>query len=100
MWFDIEVGKTIRIKNQYGQELDRTIISIENNIVTYRREGHEKLSTIGLKRFTEIHNSMGIPYVEGRGGDTVAAFLEQDFDWEEDGQLKIDLRPIDQKYDV
>lgn len=104
MWYDIEVGKPIRIRNQYGQELDRTILAIDEKTVTYQRHEVEdgKLSVINKKRFEEIYSSMGIPYVEGQYGDRMQAELDPEFDWnwDENGQMIIDLRPIDQKYDV
>lgn len=92
MWFEIEVGKPFRLRNQYGQELDRTIVSMDEKTVTYQRHEVEpgKLSTIGKNRFLEIYNLMGIPYMEGQYGDIISAFIDPDIEFdEEEGQLTL-----------
>lgn len=92
MWYDIEVGKPIRLKNQYGRYLDRTIVAMDDENVTYQRHEVEqgKVSVISKKRFKEIYNSLGVPYVEGRYGDEISAFIEPDYEFDdEDGQLTL-----------
>jgi hypothetical protein len=92
MWFDIEVGKNIRIRNSYGQELDRRIVSIEEKTITYQRHEIEegKVSVINKKQFMKIYEKMGVPYVEGQYGDRNAAFWEPDIEFdEEEGQLTL-----------
>jgi hypothetical protein len=91
-WQDIEVGKTYRIRNSLGIELDRTIVSVTEKKMIYQREEVEqgKLSDINPKRFITFYNQCGIPYDPQFSGDWVAAFIEPDIEFdEEDGQLTI-----------
>lgn len=91
-WRDIKVGETYRLRNMSGQELDRTIISVDENRVVYQREEVEggKLSSINTKRFIMHYNQWGIEYILGQYGDWVAAFIEPDIEFDEDdGQLTV-----------
>ena len=88
-WRDINIGETYRIRNDLGQELDRTVISVDEKRVVFQRAEVEEgiLSDIATKRFISYYNKCGIPYVAGQYGDRLAAELDPDFDWEEEKQL-------------
>lgn len=93
-WRDIIIGETYRIRNSHGQELDRTIISVDEKKVVYQRAEVEegKLSDIATKRFVSFYNQCGIEYIPGQYGDWVAAFIEPDIEFDEDdGQLELVL---------
>lgn len=96
MWFDIEVGKNIRIRNSYGQELDRTIVSIDEKTITYQRHEVEpgKVSVINKKQFMKIYEKMGVPYVEGQYGDEIATFLDPDFEFDDEGQVALVVEEV------
>jgi hypothetical protein len=61
-WEDIKVGETYRFRNNSGQELDRTIVSVDKKKVVFQRTEVEvgKLSDIGPERFIKYHNTNGI----------------------------------------
>ena len=93
-WRDINIGETYRMRNSIGQELDRTIISVDEKRVIYQRAEVEegKLSDIATKRFISFYNKCGIPYHPQFSGDWISAFIEPDIEFDEDdGQLELVL---------
>lgn len=90
-WSDIEIGTPYRFRNSHGQELDRTVISVtEKKVVFQRHEVEEgKLSDIATKRFISYYNQAGIPYDPQFSGDWVAAFIDPDWEFDEEGQLEM-----------
>lgn len=93
-WREIKVGETIRLRNTYGQELDRDIISADAKFVVYQRHEVEQGSTskISTKGFIRIYNQMAVPYDPQFSGDWVAAFIDPDFDFDdEEGQIALKI---------